>query len=342
HHGALSLTRGFECIDKRQRNLALAQVAANRLAQGLLERRKVQHVVDELESHDEIPGEIPEAFFELRLRAARHRAEFGAGGKQAGRLAVHQLHAIGFRDADLADAVELDEFAFHHELREADQKIQNMEIALPQRRLKRLHVQPVARQNTGVIAPLHVGRRPAAASTGNIDHVVMDERGGMDHFDDSAELDSGFAVGRGVSRAREPGAKQEQGRAEALSAALLEIPADGGDGLDGRKRLDVDGLFDLFQIFADEIENLAGRQSLVCPFSFHGTFQCSGSDYAAANKGVRSWWLSAPRYAPASSAALPPAFSGFPSSWPVRCVSRDKEQAPEKAHRFRSKDDLPA
>src|SRR6185312_8800527 len=86
HHGALSLTRGFECIDKRQRNLALAQVAANRLAQGLLERRKVQHVVDELESHAEIPGEIPEAFFELRLRAARHRAEFGAGGKQAGRL----------------------------------------------------------------------------------------------------------------------------------------------------------------------------------------------------------------------------------------------------------------
>ena len=91
-----------------------------------------------------------------------------------------------------ADAIELDQFAFDHHLGEADQQIENVEIAFAQRDLKRLHVEPVAGEHAGVIAPLHVGGRAAAAGLRHVDHVVMDERGGVDHFHDRAELDGGL------------------------------------------------------------------------------------------------------------------------------------------------------
>ena len=86
-----------------------------------------------------------------------------ANRKQAGGLAVHQFHAIGFGDVDAADALELQQLALHHHLGQPDQQVENVEIALPQRDLEGLHVEPVARQHAGVVAPLHVGRGPPAA-----------------------------------------------------------------------------------------------------------------------------------------------------------------------------------
>jgi hypothetical protein len=37
----------------------------------------------------------------------------------------------------------LHQLAFHHVLRQLDQNVENLEIALRQRHLKRLHVQPI-------------------------------------------------------------------------------------------------------------------------------------------------------------------------------------------------------
>ena len=130
--------------------------------------------------------------------------------EQAGGLAVHQLHAVGFGDIDVADALELQQLAFDHHLGEADEQVENLEIALAQRDLEGLHVEPVAGQHAGVIAPLHVGRRPAAARLGGIDHVVVHQRGGVDHLHHGAELD-----GRG----RRAAAGQFGRRAAAARAA---------------------------------------------------------------------------------------------------------------------------
>ncbi len=86
-------------------------------------------------------------------------AQARAHGKQAGGLAVHQFHAVGLADVDVADALELQQFAFHHHLGEADQQVENLEVALAQGDLEGLHVEPVAGQHAGVVAPLHVGGR---------------------------------------------------------------------------------------------------------------------------------------------------------------------------------------
>ena len=127
-------------------------------------------------------------------RAADNRAQPRAHREQAGGLAVHQLHAVGFGDVDAADALELQQLALHHHLRQADQQVENLEIALAQGDLEGLHVEPVARQHAGVIAPLDVGRGAAAARFGGVDHVVVHQRGGVDHLHHRAQLDRAWAT----------------------------------------------------------------------------------------------------------------------------------------------------
>jgi hypothetical protein len=68
----------------------------------------------------------------------------------------------------------LNQLAFHHVLREFDQYVQNLEVALVKRHLKRLHVQPVAGKHAAVVAPLRIRRRTAPSRVGAVNHVVMD------------------------------------------------------------------------------------------------------------------------------------------------------------------------
>ena len=178
------------------------------------------------------------------LGAAHQRAQARAGREQAGGLAVHQFHAVGFGDVDAADALQLQQLAFHHHLGEADQQVEDVEIALAQGDLKGLHVQPVAGQHAGVIAPVGVGGRAAAARLGDIDHVVVHQRGGVDHFDHGGHADG--AVGDRCRPVCE--ASSTQDGPQALAAAVLQILADGGDGIDGGHRFQADLVLHLFQI----------------------------------------------------------------------------------------------
>ena len=70
----------------------LAQIAADGLSQRLFPRREVEHVVDQLERHPEVPGEFAELFFELRFGPASNRAQLRAGHlrKQARQALPHQ------------------------------------------------------------------------------------------------------------------------------------------------------------------------------------------------------------------------------------------------------------
>ncbi len=124
---------------------------------------------------------------------AHDGAQPRAGGKQAGSLAIHQLHVVGFGDVDFADALQLQQLAFHHHLRQRDQQIQHVEIALAQGHLEGLHIQPVARQHAGMIAPDGVGRRTAAAGFGDVDDIVVHQRGGVNHFDHGGHANGAVA-----------------------------------------------------------------------------------------------------------------------------------------------------
>ncbi len=116
------------------------------------------------------------------------------------------------------EAGELHHFAFHHVLRQVDQDVQNLEIALLQRHLERLHVQPIAGQHAAMISPARIGRRPAPARVGAVDHVVMNQRGAVDQLDDGAQAHRARPLVSRVSRS-----KQQQRRTQALPAAAEQV-----------------------------------------------------------------------------------------------------------------------
>ena len=63
------------------------------------------------------------------------------------------------------------------------------EIALLEGDLEGLHVEPVARQHRGVVSPEHVRRGPPAAGLGDVDDVVVHQRGRVDHLDHGRQAD---------------------------------------------------------------------------------------------------------------------------------------------------------
>ena len=91
------------------------------------------------------------------------------------------------------EARELQQLAFDHVLREVDQDVEDREIALAQRHLERLHVQPVAGEHAHVIAPASVGAGASAARLRAVDHVVVDQRGAVDHLHHRAQPNRALA-----------------------------------------------------------------------------------------------------------------------------------------------------
>ncbi len=93
----------------------------------------------------------------------------------------------------LAQALDLEQLAFDHRLREFDEGVEDSEVALLHGNFKGLHVEPVACEHALGIAPLRVGRRTSAPCLGFVDDVVVNECGGVDDLNDRTQLDGALA-----------------------------------------------------------------------------------------------------------------------------------------------------
>ena len=111
-----------------------------------------------------------------------------ADGKEAGGFAIDEIEVAVAGD-QRAELFDLQEFAFDHLLGEIGEQIEDVEVALLQRDLKGLHVEPVAGEDALGVAPDGVGRGTAAAGFGFVDDVVMNQGCGVNDFDDGAETD---------------------------------------------------------------------------------------------------------------------------------------------------------
>ena len=200
----------------------------------------------------------------------RERAEPGAGGEQAGGFTVDQLHVVGFGDADFADALQLQQLALHHHLGEVDQQVENREATLAQGYLERLHIEPVAGQHGGMIAPHHIDRRASAPRLGHVDYVVMHQGRGVDHFHDSGHANQAW-----IGFAEQSTAQQDQDRAQTLASAGLQILPDIGDRVDGSNRLQTDLALHLVEVGANQIEDLERGQGLANLAECHEFIECN-------------------------------------------------------------------
>ena len=142
----------------------------------------------------------------------------------------------------------MEQLSLDHGLGQADVDLQDPEVPLIESDLESLHVKPVAGQHRGVVAPQHVGRRPSTADLGDIDDVVVNQRGRVDHLDYGRQADGGLAP-----VADELGGKQQQGGPKTLSATLVQVAPNGCDGARRGDRPRADLAVDLLELFPHEL-----------------------------------------------------------------------------------------
>ena len=124
-----------------------------------------------------------------------------------------------------------------------------------QRDFERLHVQPVARKHAHVIAPARIRRGAATARVRAIDHVIVNQRGAVNHLDDRAQRNRALAAIAARSRS-----EQQQRGTQPLAAAFAQVAADFSDRLNGFACLRGDFLLDESKIVAHQIKNFANSQ----------------------------------------------------------------------------------
>src|SRR6202030_2876235 len=238
----------FHGVDEWKGDFAFFQIAEDGLAELLAGSGEIQKIIHELKRQAGIAAVVGERVFVFLVEAAEDSAEAGAAAGEGSGLVCGKFQGVFFGDVNTANFFELQEFAFDHFLREIYQDVEDVEIALLQGDVERLHVQPVAGEDAAMIAPAGVGGGAATACVGAINHIVVDKGGAVEEFDDGGELDgaAGIAIASGSVAVSE----QEQCGAETLPSPAEKIAGDFGDGLVGGGALAREFLLDLYEVFA--------------------------------------------------------------------------------------------
>ena len=106
-----------------------------------------------------------------------------------------------------------------------------------------------------MIAPAGVSRRTAAARVGAINHVIVNQRGAVEKFDDSGKVYRALAI-----RTRVTVGEQKERRAQTLPSSAEKVAGDFADRLKGGGALAGKLLFDQNQVVADEVEDFLDGQ----------------------------------------------------------------------------------
>ena len=176
----------FHGVNQRQSDFALFQIAEDGLAELFTGSGEVQKIIHQLKGQTCVAAVFGEGFFVDVPEATQNSAEAGTAAEEAGGFVGGEFERIVFGDVHAADFGELQEFAFDHLLREINEDIEYMEIALFKGDLERLHIEPIAGENAAMIAPARIGGGASAAGVGAVNHIVVDEGGAVEEFDDGS------------------------------------------------------------------------------------------------------------------------------------------------------------
>ena len=191
---ALALVGGAQRQYHRQRDLAVAEIVADALAELRLQRRIVEHVVDELEGDAEIAAEGFEGLL-LGLRAAGDDgADAARRGEELRRLGVDHFEIGGFGGRDVVRGDELQHLAFGDDRRGARQDRQHRQRPVLDHQLESAAEEKIADQHRGLVAPDGIRGGEAAAQIAVVDDIVMQQGGGVDEFDRGGEGDVAIAA----------------------------------------------------------------------------------------------------------------------------------------------------
>ena len=148
-----------------------------------------------------------------RRALGHHGAELAGRGEERGGLRVDHLEIGVLAGLGIVGGGELHHLALGERGGGVRQDAEDAERAVGDRDLERPAEQEVADQHARLVAPHRVRRRRAAAERAVVDHVVVQQRRGMD------ELDAGREVDVALARvAAEPGGAESEHRPQPLAA----------------------------------------------------------------------------------------------------------------------------
>ena len=230
-----------------QRDLAVAEIVADALAELGWMRREVEHVVDQLKSDAEIAAKPIERLLLLQRPLGHHRADPACRRKQLCGFCLDDREIGGLGGPRVIRGHQLEHLAFGDHRRGARQDLEDAQRSVGDHQLERSAEQEVADEDRRLVAPDRVGRVTAAPQIARVDDIVVQQGRGVDEFDCSGERDVPAS-----SIAAQPGAAEGEHRPQPLAAARYDIA---GELRDQRHRalhaLD-DQLVDPLQLIAKQ------------------------------------------------------------------------------------------
>ena len=221
---ALAVIAAAERQHHRQRDLALAEIVADVLAElgGLA--AVVEHIVDKLERDAEIHADRTACGL-LRLRAVGNdRTDLAGGSEQFGGLAADHGKILILGGGGILGGSKLHHFAFGDRRGSRGEDVERAQRADLDHHPKRLAEQEIADQYARFVAPQHPRRQLAAPKFAFVDHIVMQQGRRMHELDRGRELD--MAVDR---IAGEMCHRQRQHRTQPFAPGGDQVVGDLGD-----------------------------------------------------------------------------------------------------------------
>ncbi len=153
-----------------------------------------------------------------RVGAGQQRAKAGRGGEQHRGLALDHPQVGGLVGVRVAHVQQLQHLALGDGVGGVGQDPLHVHALEFDHQLEAARVQEVADQHRGGIAPDRVRGLAAAAQVGFVDHVVVQQGGGVDELDHRRQL-----VGVCTMVAKRAGGEQQQHRPQPLAAGTDDV-----------------------------------------------------------------------------------------------------------------------
>ncbi len=208
-------------VDQGQGGLALGQVVAHVLAQCLGVTFIVEQVVDQLESHAQVVTEHAQGLALGIGSLGQGRSTVGGGFEQHGGLAADDVHVDVLGGAGVANPRQLQHFTLGNDPGRPGQDLHDRHRPQLDHHLERAGIEEITDQHAWGVAPQGVGRGAAAAHARHVDHVIVQQGGGVQEFDGCRQQPQVVApVAQGLA------AQQHQQWAQALATGRRDIVAD--------------------------------------------------------------------------------------------------------------------
>ena len=237
-----------------QGDLALAEIVSHGLAERRFVGGIVEHVVRKLKGDAEVAPEGLERRLFRPRPVGHHGAESRRGGEEGRGLGRDHLEVGILGGRRVVGGEQLQDLSLGDHGGGRGEDVEHPKRPVLDHELEGPAEQEVPHEDAGLVAPYGVGGGVAAAQAAVVDHVVMQERRGVDELDAGREP---HVAGAGVPA--QAGAGEHDQRPEALSAGGDDVTGELGDQRHAAVHTREDDVVDLGEILAHE-----GLQPVQC------------------------------------------------------------------------------